>query len=88
MFAIFFVGVAAFTAMKWLLMILCSLQFVITTAHNNSPDPTWLNNFTVNFDVFVKQYGSNWNSTGILYYNWTRKVATSVTTLYSVSPDD
>ena len=39
------------------------------------PDPSWPNQFTSNFVVLVEKYGPEWNSTGVIYYDWTIKVS-------------
>ena len=38
------------------------------------PIPAWPQMFTIKFYVYVEQYGNDWNSTGVLYYDWTSKV--------------
>ena len=44
--------------------------------HQRLPDPrSWPHVFNIQFYVYVEQYGSDWSSTGALYYDWTSKVA-------------
>lgn len=38
------------------------------------PIPVWPQTFTIKFYVYVEQYGNDWSSTGVLYYDWTSKV--------------
>lgn len=39
------------------------------------PIPVWPQTFTIEFYVYVEQYGNDWNSIGVLYYDWTSKVS-------------
>ena len=38
------------------------------------PVPSWPKTFTIDFYVYIEQYGPNWNSTGTLYYDWPSEV--------------
>lgn len=38
------------------------------------PVPTWPEQFAVELEILVEQYGPNWNSSGALYYDWMSKV--------------
>ena len=42
------------------------------------PIPAWPQTFTIKFYVYVEQYGNDWSSTGVLYYDWTSKVCDRV----------
>lgn len=35
--------------------------------------PIWFDVFTIQFDILVEQYGSDWKSEGVLYYHWPNK---------------
>ena len=39
------------------------------------PIPAWPQTFSIKFYVYVEQYGNDWSSTGILYYDWTSRVS-------------
>ena len=41
---------------------------------DDPPKPVWPDVFSVQFYIYVQQYGENWNSTGRMYYHWTSKV--------------
>ncbi len=38
-------------------------------------NPHWPNEFTIEFEVLVEEYGDKWSSKGILYYDWNHKVS-------------
>ena len=50
------------------------LTWTSTEAIQPPPIPAWPQTFSINFYVYVEQYGNDWSSTGALYYDWTSKV--------------
>ena len=38
------------------------------------PVPAWPEVFSVQFYVYVQQYGAEWNSTGVMFYHWASQV--------------
>lgn len=36
--------------------------------------PEWPMQFTVQLTIYVEEYGSNWRSKGVMYYDYTQKV--------------
>ena len=49
----------------------CSAHQTLTTT---SAVPAWPDQFSVNLEILVEQYGPKWNSSGVLYYDWKTKV--------------
>ena len=39
-----------------------------------SDPPAWPDQFNSQFYVYIEDYGSEWNSSGIIYYDWKVKV--------------
>lgn len=39
------------------------------------PIPAWPDQFTVRLLILVEQYGPEWNSSGVLYYDWKTQVS-------------
>ena len=43
-------------------------------AAGNPDSADWPDKFTSSFHVLVEEYGDGWNSTGIVYYDWSKEV--------------
>ncbi len=43
-------------------------------AASSPPVPSWPDQFSVQLTIYVEQYGSNWQTIGAMYYNYTQKV--------------
>ena len=42
------------------------------------PVPTWPDQFTSNFYVYVEEYGEKFRADGAVFYDWTKQVAIAV----------
>ena len=59
-------------------LLACSLLLPACSAGPETPRnpyiPAWADQFTSKFVVRVKEYGPDWSSNGVIYYDWTKKV--------------
>lgn len=56
-----------------LLLAVCLATLTVCAA-SQPPTPAWPDQFTVRLLILVEQYGPEWNSSGYLYYDWTKQV--------------
>ena len=52
-----------------------------TLTRDPPPVPAWPDQFNSQIYIYVEEYGSQWNSTGIIYYDWKVKVDCNITPL-------
>lgn len=60
-----------------IIRLLCSIlslsSAAVSLGRQQPPVPVWPDIFSIDFDVFVEDYGENWESTGALQYHWPNK---------------
>uniref|UniRef100_A0A1X7TQT6 AMOP domain-containing protein n=1 Tax=Amphimedon queenslandica TaxID=400682 RepID=A0A1X7TQT6_AMPQE len=57
-------------------LILLAFVFSLYCDSNGLPQPSvpmWPTKFTISFDVYIKNKGDDWKSTGEMYYDWNSK---------------
>ena len=59
-------------------LLVCSLLLPACSAGSETPEtppiPVWQDQFTSKIVIRVEQYGPEWSSNGVVYYDWTKKV--------------